>query len=120
MGAQRLGVLGAGAHGRCHQAPAEDHDAGPLPFLEAPGDVAAGGPGGIGRFGREQQVTEHLDPAAQGHLDAMLAPRRQLPVQFPSGGDGAAHGISHRVTSGRSARSLSSTDRFSGGAGGCR
>ena len=116
VGTQRRGGLVVGAHDRCHQAPAEDHDARPLPFLEPPGDVAAAGPGGVGRLGREQQVTEHLDPAAQGHLDAMLAPRRQIRVQFPSGGDGAAHGISHRVTSGRSPRPLSACRRFSGGA----
>ena len=109
VGAQRRSGLVAGAGDRRHQPPAEDHDAGPLPFLEPPGDVAAAGPGGVGRFRREQQVTEHLDPAPQGHLDAMLTPRRQIPVQFLSGGDGAAHGISHRVTSGRCLRVLSST-----------
>ena len=57
---------------RRHQPPAQDHDAGPLPLLEPPGDVAAGGPRAVGGLGGEQEVADDLDPPAEGHREGAV------------------------------------------------
>ncbi len=78
-GGERLERVGEGRvpldHGgglvggtRCHQAPAHDHDAGPLPLVESLGDVAAGGPRTVGGLGGSSRspMTSTLRPSATG------------------------------------------------------
>ncbi len=120
VGTQRRRGLVVVAGDRRHQAPAEDHDAGTLPLLEPPGDVAAAGPGGIGRLGREQQVTEHLDPTTQGHRDAMLTPRRQIPGPVPLRWRRCCSWHLPSCHFGAFSTGLEPHRRFSGGARGCR
>ena len=60
-------ATGAGAAAGRDQATAEDDDARALPLLEPAGDVAAGGARAVGGLGRQQEVADDLDPAAEGH-----------------------------------------------------
>ena len=66
VGLQRFGRV---QRSRCNQASAEDDEARSLPFLQAPGDVTAGGPRAVGGRGWQQEVADDLDPASQCDRD---------------------------------------------------
>ena len=50
---------------RRRQSPAQDHDAGPLPFGQPAGDVATGGAGAVGWLVGKQEVADDLHPPAE-------------------------------------------------------
>ena len=59
---------------RRDQAPADDHDARTLPLLEPAGDVAARGPRAVGGLRGQQEIADHLHPAAERHGEGAVGP----------------------------------------------
>ena len=64
---------GSSAAGEVEEVAGDDQDAGAVPGVEGPGQLAGDGQGGRCGLRGEQQVADHHDPPAEGDVDAGAA-----------------------------------------------